>query len=163
EARGGGQAPDAAGAWGRGGRGVWGPPRLSGWRRGAEALVCSCSAPHHTRLARAPGHPHPAAAWARPSPAPGARGGGRSTGAGGGPEQRVVTTARHCGGWAMMRSGVGREGRIRCPGACWRPFLWGAGADGEKNAPAVTLPHVVLVLATVLPLRECDTQWARDI
>ena len=33
----------------------------------------------------------------------------------------------------------------------------------QKKAPAVTLPQVVLVLATVLPLREFDPQWALDI
>jgi hypothetical protein len=32
-----------------------------------------------------------------------------------------------------------------------------------KKAPAVTLPQVVMVLATVLPLREFDTQLALDI
>jgi hypothetical protein len=32
-----------------------------------------------------------------------------------------------------------------------------------KKAPAVTLPQVVMVLVTVLPLRECDTQLALDI
>lgn len=33
----------------------------------------------------------------------------------------------------------------------------------KKKAPAVTLPQVVMVLATVLPLREFDTQLALDI
>jgi len=34
---------------------------------------------------------------------------------------------------------------------------------GKKKAPAVTLPQVVLVLATVLPRREFDTQLALDM
>ena len=33
----------------------------------------------------------------------------------------------------------------------------------KKKAPAVTLPQVVMVLATVLPLREFDTQLALAI
>jgi hypothetical protein len=33
----------------------------------------------------------------------------------------------------------------------------------KKKAPAVTLPQVGMVLATVLPLRELDTQLARDL
>jgi hypothetical protein len=33
----------------------------------------------------------------------------------------------------------------------------------EKKAPAVTLPQVMLVLATVLPLRKFDTPLALDI
>ena len=33
----------------------------------------------------------------------------------------------------------------------------------KKKAPAVTLPQVVMVLATVLPLREFDTPLALDI
>ena len=33
----------------------------------------------------------------------------------------------------------------------------------KKKAPAVTLPQVVMVLATVLPIREFDTQLALDI
>lgn len=33
----------------------------------------------------------------------------------------------------------------------------------KKKAPAVTLPQVVMVLATVLPLREFDTRLALDI
>jgi hypothetical protein len=33
----------------------------------------------------------------------------------------------------------------------------------KKKAPAVTLPQVVRVLATVLPLREFATQLALDI
>ena len=33
----------------------------------------------------------------------------------------------------------------------------------KKKAPAVTLPQVVMVLATVLPLHEFDTQLALDI
>ena len=46
------------------------------------------------------------------------------------------------------------------PGA----LLCGAHALAvKKKAPAVTLPHVVLVLAAVLPLREFDTQLALDI
>ena len=83
DARCGGQEPGAAVSVGRGGRGVWGQPRLSGWRRGAGPVVFYRSAPHHAGLARAPGHPPPAAAWARPSPAAGAPGGGRSKGADG--------------------------------------------------------------------------------
>jgi hypothetical protein len=33
----------------------------------------------------------------------------------------------------------------------------------KKKAPAVTWPQVVMVLATVLPLRAFDTQLALDI
>ena len=33
----------------------------------------------------------------------------------------------------------------------------------KKKAPAVTLPQVVMVLAAVLPRRECDTQLALDM
>jgi len=33
----------------------------------------------------------------------------------------------------------------------------------KKKAPAVTLPHVVLVLAAVLPRREFDPQLALDM
>jgi len=33
----------------------------------------------------------------------------------------------------------------------------------KKKAPAVTLPQVVMVWATVLPLREFDAQLALDI
>ena len=33
----------------------------------------------------------------------------------------------------------------------------------KKKAPAVTLPQVLLLLAAVLPLRECAVQLARDM
>ena len=36
-------------------------------------------------------------------------------------------------------------------------------SEVKKKAPAVTLPQVVMVLATVLPLREFDPQLALDI
>jgi hypothetical protein len=46
------------------------------------------------------------------------------------------------------------------PGA----LLCGAHASAlKKKAPAVPLPQVGMVLATVLPLREFDTQLALDI
>ena len=44
------------------------------------------------------------------------------------------------------------------------PLLCGAHESAiKKKAPAVTLPQVVMVLATVLPLREFDTRLALDI
>ena len=48
DARCGGPEPDTAVSLGRGGRGVWGQPGLSGCRRGAGAVVFYRSAPHHT-------------------------------------------------------------------------------------------------------------------
>ena len=60
----GGPEPGAAVSVGGSGRGMWGQPRLSGWRSGAGPVFC-CSAPQHAGVGRAPGHAHPAGAWPR--------------------------------------------------------------------------------------------------
>ena len=79
----GGPEPGAAVSVGGSGRGMWGQPRLSGWRSGAGPVVFCCSAPQHAGVGRAPGHAHPAGAWPRTAPTPGAPGGGRTQGADG--------------------------------------------------------------------------------